>query len=80
MINRKKVYLREGLLTTRFPLMTGQGTIETAIEAKKAGAFDYVLKPFKLDELLLTVSHAMEAHQYKIQGSRQFTHISSLTR
>lgn len=60
-------------------IMTGHGTIETAIEAKNIGAFDYVLKPFKLNELLLTVSHAMEAHRYKIQRNKQVTHILSLT-
>ena len=29
-------------------IMTGQGTIQTAVEAMKIGAFDYLLKPFKL--------------------------------
>ena len=29
-------------------IMTGQGTIPTAVEAMKAGAFDYLLKPFNL--------------------------------
>jgi DNA-binding NarL/FixJ family response regulator len=34
-----------------------------AIEARRAGAFGYVLKPFKADELLMTVARAMEVHQ-----------------
>jgi len=29
-------------------IMTGQGTIQTAVEAMKSGAFDYVLKPFRI--------------------------------
>lgn len=44
-------------------IMTGYGTIRTAIHAKKAGAFEYILKPFKLSELQKTVSRAMEAHR-----------------
>jgi DNA-binding NtrC family response regulator len=44
-------------------IMTGYGTIRTAIRARKAGAFEYILKPFKLSELLMTVSRAMEAHR-----------------
>jgi len=33
-------------------VMTGQGTIATAVDALKAGALDYVLKPFKINSLL----------------------------
>ena len=40
-------------------MLTAYGSIETAIEAMKLGAFDYVTKPFKVDELLLTVHRAM---------------------
>ena len=37
-------------------MMTAYGTVEKAVEAMKKGAFDYILKPFKNEELLLTVS------------------------
>ncbi|MGH9475311.1 MAG: sigma-54-dependent transcriptional regulator [Terriglobales bacterium] len=37
-------------------VMTAHGTVETAVEAMKAGAADYVLKPFPLEELCLVVS------------------------
>lgn len=33
-------------------MLTAYGSVETAVEAMKAGAFDYVTKPFKVDELL----------------------------
>ena len=36
-------------------IMTGQGTVQTAVEAMKIGAFDYVLKPFKLQAVLPTL-------------------------
>lgn len=41
-------------------MITGYGTIETAVESLKYGAFDYVTKPFKVDELLITVQRAIE--------------------
>ncbi len=41
-------------------MLTAYGSVETAIEAMKLGAFDYVTKPFKVDELLITVQRALE--------------------
>jgi two-component system, cell cycle sensor histidine kinase and response regulator CckA len=49
-------------------MMTGQGTIQTAVEAMKTGAFDYVLKPFKLAELLPVLSRAMEMRRLKLEN------------
>lgn len=40
-------------------LMTGQGTVPTAVEAMKVGAFDYLLKPFKMTALLPTLERAL---------------------
>ncbi len=45
---------------TQVLMMTAFGTIETAIEALKAGAFDYVVKPFKLDNIKLFIRRALE--------------------
>jgi nitrogen regulation protein NR(I) len=44
-------------------LMTAHGTTETAIEATRRGAFDYILKPFEMDELLAIVTRAATAGQ-----------------
>lgn len=41
-------------------MLTAYGSVETAIEAMKLGAFDYVTKPFKVDELLITIQRALE--------------------
>jgi two-component system response regulator AtoC len=41
-------------------LITAFGSMETAIEAVKAGAFDYISKPFKIEEVLLQVSRGLE--------------------
>jgi len=40
-------------------MMTAYAAVETAVDAMKRGAFDYICKPFKVDELLLTVERAL---------------------
>jgi DNA-binding NtrC family response regulator len=41
-------------------MITAFGSIETAIEAIREGAYDYISKPFKLDEIKITIQRAME--------------------
>ncbi len=41
-------------------MLTGYGSVETAVTAMKQGAYDFITKPFKVDNLLLTVSRALE--------------------
>lgn len=45
---------------TQFILLTGHSSVNTAVEAIKAGAFDYVTKPINHDELVFLVKRAME--------------------
>ena len=49
-----------GLLTMPVVMMSGHGTIETAVEATKIGAFDFLEKPVGLQKLLGTVSRALK--------------------
>src|SRR5262249_20265666 len=51
-------------------IMTGQGTIQTAVEAMKLGAFDYVLKPFKLQTMLPILARAMEVRRLRLEKVR----------
>lgn len=51
-------------------LMTGFGTVETAIEAMKQGAYDYILKPFKMEEVVHTLRRALEKRQLEADNLR----------
>jgi DNA-binding NtrC family response regulator len=44
-------------------VMTAYGTVESAVEAMKAGANDYVLKPFSLDEIKLVIRRALDVRR-----------------
>jgi DNA-binding NtrC family response regulator len=44
-------------------VMTAYGTVNTAVEAMKSGASDYVLKPFSLDEMKLIIRKALDVHR-----------------
>lgn len=49
-------------------IMTGQGTVPTAVEAMKQGAFDYVLKPFKLNTLVPVLARALEMRRLRMEN------------
>ena len=51
-------------------LLTGQATVETAIEAMKLGAYDYLTKPYRIAELAALVAQAAEKQQLKIDNQR----------
>ena len=51
-------------------MMTAHATVESAIEAMKLGAFDYLQKPFEVDELLVAANRALE-HQ-RLQTERRY--------
>jgi CheY-like chemotaxis protein/DNA-binding transcriptional ArsR family regulator len=48
----------------RVIMITGFGTIENAVEAMKEGASDYVSKPFKINEVQITVKRALEESKF----------------
>jgi len=49
-------------------MISGHGTIETAVRATKLGAFDFIEKPLSIDKTLLTVKHALEQAQLAAQN------------
>ncbi len=51
-------------------IMTGAGTISSAVEAMKAGALDVILKPFKVSEILPAVTRALHVRQLRADNAR----------
>jgi DNA-binding NtrC family response regulator len=49
-------------------LMTAYSTVQSALEAMKAGAFEYLIKPFETDELLVIVDRALEQNRLRRQS------------
>lgn len=51
-------------------MMSGHGTLETAVEAIRLGAYDFIEKPLSLDKLLLTVENALQTQRLLQENSR----------
>ena len=49
-------------------MFTGHGNIETAVECIKLGAYDYLTKPVKLDELEMVLTKADEKHRLRMEN------------
>src|ERR1700741_4797612 len=66
--------LREGSAATSdgcpVVMMSGHGTVETAVEATRLGAFDFVEKPLSLAKLLRTVERALDSGRHRRQSGR----------
>ena len=52
--------LREAEIDSPVVMISGHGTIETAVECIKKGAFDFIIKPIDLNRLLITTKNALE--------------------
>ena len=57
-------YVKENVPSSEVIMITGFATIETAIEAMKMGAFDYIMKPVPLDELLQKIERILEYKKF----------------
>jgi two-component system response regulator AtoC len=51
-------------------MLTGYATVESAIEAMKLGAYDYLMKPYRISELAVLISQAAEKYRLKIDNQR----------
>ena len=51
-------------------VMSGHGTIDTAVKATKLGAYDFIEKPFSLDQLVRSVEHALKQKKGRSNGTR----------
>ncbi|MEX2531746.1 MAG: sigma-54 dependent transcriptional regulator [Gemmatimonadota bacterium] len=60
----------------QFIVMTAFGSVDTAVEAMKLGAFDYVNKPFRTEELLLSIRRALDETELRREVAQLRTRIS----
>ena len=65
-----------GITTEKYPdipviIITGHGTVDTAVECMKNGAYDFITKPFQMDQFLLTIIRAAEKRRLE-QKAKQF--------
>lgn len=75
--------IKAGYPRTQVIMMSGHGSIETAVKATKLGAFDFIEKPLSLEKVILVVNHAVEmirleeenlllkqkvSHEYELTG------------
>jgi DNA-binding NtrC family response regulator len=60
-------------------IMTGQGTIPSAVEAVKLGAFDYLLKPFNTQTMLPILERATETRELRLENVRLRQYVARLS-
>jgi two-component system, NtrC family, response regulator PilR len=62
-------HVQKSLPGVQVVIMTAFATTETAVEAMKAGAYDYVIKPFKVDELQVVIQRALEHKKLRVENT-----------
>jgi CheY-like chemotaxis protein len=61
-------HVRENYPDLLFMMITAFGTAETAVEAMKMGAYDYLTKPFKLDEVRINIANALRSKSLEVEN------------
>ncbi|HKJ91802.1 MAG TPA: sigma-54 dependent transcriptional regulator [Longimicrobiales bacterium] len=72
--------MRDDHIDSEFIVITGEGTIASAVEAMRHGAYDYLLKPLDMERLKALVPKAVEKHQVRTANRRLQKQLESLTR
>src|SRR5207237_3830219 len=70
--------LRERRTEAQVIVMTAHGTMDTAIQAMQRGAYDYLAKPFDIDEVLLLVERALTATRLTQEVARLRTGLTEV--
>jgi signal transduction histidine kinase len=60
-------------------VMTGHGTIDTAVEAMKSGALDYILKPFNLRTIIPVLSRALAVRRLRLENAALLQRVANRT-
>jgi DNA-binding NtrC family response regulator len=73
--------IKENSPGTEVIIITGQATIETAVESLKGGAYDYILKPFNISELVAATQKCLDFSKLRRQENifRETTYLYQLT-
>jgi two-component system response regulator PilR (NtrC family) len=61
-------YTKQNYPDLTFMMITAFGTTETAVEAMKMGAYDYITKPFKIDEVRIVIANALRAKNLEVEN------------
>lgn len=61
-------FVKDSSPDTVFMMITAFGTTETAVEAMKMGAYDYITKPFKIDEVRLNIQNALRSKNLEVEN------------
>lgn len=69
-ISLLKEWSESGSIETPVIMMSGHGTVETAVEATRLGAYDFLEKPLSMAKLLLTVKNALETSRLQRENLR----------
>ncbi len=67
-ISLLKDWQKSGSIDCPVVMMSGHGTVETAVEATRLGAYDFIEKPLTMAKLLMSVKRALEAGEKKISS------------
>jgi DNA-binding NtrC family response regulator len=72
--------MREQNVDTEFIIITGKGTVDSAVEAMRNGVYDYLTKPLDLDRLKALIPKALEKYQVRSANQQLQKKLESLTR
>lgn len=61
-------YVKDSYPDITFMMITAFGTTETAVDAMKMGAYDYLTKPFKIDEVRLNIQNALRSKNLEVEN------------
>jgi DNA-binding NtrC family response regulator len=72
--------MREQGIDSELIIITGKGTVDSAVEAMRNGAYDYLTKPLELDRLKALIPKALEKYQVRTANKQLQKRLESLTR
>jgi DNA-binding NtrC family response regulator len=73
-------HMREKNLDSEIIIITGKGTVTSAVEAMRSGAYDYLTKPLDLERLKALIPRALEKYQVKTANRQLQQQLDNLTR